>query len=268
MIHPGRQQRYSQPEYAFTLIEMMVVIAIIGMLVGATTLTFRNVMRSDLRSAASRLASLLQHGFDRATTMGRVVRVAIDIEKSEAWIESSTSRFKLRKGTTQNSIAESDTGATKAKDDKAKPLPAPLATMLGAEDMAASLDPDAIAQQAEQDLQPVQRPKAQFERLATGFSKTLKLAKGISIDAVTTDRHDTPQRKGTAYVYFFPQGYGEDVLIHLVDRDKEYYSITTKPLTGQTEVQSCRVDLPAAYMAKDDLPRHTIAEQRCLERRQ
>ena len=63
----------ARAEGAFTIIEMMVVIGIIGLLMGAAIFSVRSVTKADLRSAASRTAATFRFAFDRATMTGNTV---------------------------------------------------------------------------------------------------------------------------------------------------------------------------------------------------
>ncbi|MCC6750798.1 MAG: prepilin-type N-terminal cleavage/methylation domain-containing protein [Deltaproteobacteria bacterium] len=247
----------------FTLIEMMVVVAVVGLLLGAATMTFRNVTRSDLRSAASRTAAALRVAFDRTTMTGETVRVALDLEKGEYWLESSSDRVALRKGVEQHATTGVEGKPKEEKKSRMPGLPMGLGKG-GAEEGdgegTMGIDTAALKAEYEADLQPVARPKARFAPLKGPDAKRAKLSRGITVDAVVTPRLTEPQRKGTAYVYFFPQGFAEATVVHIKNRSEEYYSVVMAPLTGQVKVYPCRYDLPKEFEVPDDRKRETRAQ--------
>ena len=61
-----------------------------------------------------------------------------------------------------------------------------------------------------------------------------------------------PAVSGMAYVYFFPQGHSEPAIVHLMDKDEEYYSVVLHPLTGRAKVYACRYKVPEAFGVSDD----------------
>ena len=58
----------------FSLIEIMVVIAIVGLLMGASVYGFRSIAKSELRSSSAKLAGAIRYCFDRAVTTGAYFR--------------------------------------------------------------------------------------------------------------------------------------------------------------------------------------------------
>src|SRR5438477_12987349 len=62
----------------FTLIEIMIVMAIVGLIGSLGVQGFRSLARSDLRASASHLAGSMRFLFDRAATTGQVDRLVLD----------------------------------------------------------------------------------------------------------------------------------------------------------------------------------------------
>jgi general secretion pathway protein H len=67
-----------------------------------------------------------------------------------------------------------------------------------------------------------------------------------------TARLSEPVEKGTAYIYFFPQGHAEPAIVHFVDRSEDYYSIVLHPLTGQARIYPCEYKIPKDFDVSDD----------------
>src|SRR5690348_11497315 len=78
---------------AFTLIEIMVVLAIFGLLMGLGARGFRALAKSDLRASSAHLSGAIRYLFDRASTTGKIHRLVIDLNEGKYWAEVSDDRF-------------------------------------------------------------------------------------------------------------------------------------------------------------------------------
>jgi prepilin-type N-terminal cleavage/methylation domain-containing protein len=264
----------------FTLIELVAVVAIIGLMLSAATIAFRNVTRAKLRSAASRTAATMRFAFDRATMTGDTYRLALDLDRGEFWLESSVGRVTIREGREQHHTTdEKEAGPQADPAGGSRPMPLmPFGGIGGGAEGEAGegaglfgVDADALKQQYEQDLAPVARPKSLFEPVK---KKRYKTEGRIRIDAVVTARMVEPVTEGIAHVYFFPQGHAEPAVIHLVDcldadcsgrEEEEYYSVVLHPLTGRAKVYSCQYEIPEEFGSGDDRSRRRRQGKRCGE---
>jgi prepilin-type N-terminal cleavage/methylation domain-containing protein len=271
----------------FTIMELMIVVAIIGLMLAASTLALQNVMRTELRSAASRTANAMRFCFDRATMTGKHIRLVFDLEKGEIWIEASEDRVSLRSGSEQHVTSdkeqreEGEEGAQSRRQRKKKqpPIPffsPPVAEGEGEENSDAEgeyedegfepgISHDDMIRDFDRDMQPVSRARAKFSPLKGMLTKKIKLKKNIAIDSVMTPRMTDPVVKGRTHVYFFPQGHAEPAIIHLMRKDNEdYYSIVLHPLTGQARVYPCFYEVPEDFGASDDVRRKS-RKNHCAE---
>src|SRR5678815_4476055 len=80
-------------ERGFTLIEVMVVLAIIGLIMGLGVRGMRSLAKSDLRESSAHLSGAMRYLFDRASTTGKIHRLVIDMETNQYWAEVSDDRF-------------------------------------------------------------------------------------------------------------------------------------------------------------------------------
>jgi general secretion pathway protein H len=247
----GRSRAFDQ---AFTLIELMAVVALIGLLTAASVVGMGSVYRTKLKSAATRTAGALRVAFDRTTLTGEHIRLAIDLEQGKAWLEGSPHGFSLRKGREQHVTTDANEAA--ARDERsAKPQKSlfPLGSAgEGADDVAgddASLlgIDKSFVEAFERDLEPIERPKAYFERIKGPGSIKLQLEGKVRVAAVMTPHLEEPATEGTAYIYFFPQGHAEPAIIHLANSSDDYYSVVLHPLTGKAKVYSCRYRIPKRF---------------------
>jgi hypothetical protein len=259
-------------------------VAIIGLLIAASALALQNVMRSELRSAASRTAAAMRFCFDRATMTGQHVRLVFDIEKGEIRFEASEDRVRLKSGSEQNVRSAKarererergdeegeeedplESSAERRKRRKRPPLPlfapTPEETVgeegeegeVDEEGMEPGIAVEDLLDEVDRDLAPVSRARARFKPLKGMFTKKIKLAKNVRIDGVITPRMAEPVEEGRAHIYFFPQGHSEPAIVHLIRLDTEdYYSVVLHPLTGQARVYPCMYRIPEEFGISDD----------------
>jgi prepilin-type N-terminal cleavage/methylation domain-containing protein len=262
----------------FTIIEIMMVVGIFGLLLGAAVMGFRNIARSDLRSAASRTAAAMRFSFDRATMTGNYIRLAINIDKGEIWPEASEDKVTLRAGGEQHTGGDSKDPADDKPALKKSAPKAPLMPFLtpptkpgeeGKEGEASAsapgIDTKQLTAEWEADKAPVERPRPRFQPLKGAGTKRIKLAPGVLVTAVITPRQPETAEKGTAYVYFFPQGHAEPAIIHFADRHDEYYSVVLHPLTGQARVYPCLYKVPSDFDVSDD-KRKSVGKDACASK--
>src|SRR6478736_198425 len=94
----------------FSLVEILVVVAIIGLMLGGAVYGLNAVSKSELRSSASKLAGAIRYCFDRSITTGQYYRLVLDLDGNKYWAERSDERMYL----TRNK--ESSAGKGKAFD--------------------------------------------------------------------------------------------------------------------------------------------------------
>ena len=182
----------------FTLIEILVVIAVLAAIVGIGTPTIKNVLRSNLKSSAFQIASLSKFAYDSAVVRGKVHRLVFDFDGRTYKLEVA--------GSDDTLVEEEDEENIKDSDETAK-----------TED---------------------QKPKA-FYDFPGDIGKEHKLSSGVEFDSVENLNTKKKYTEETAYVYFFPQGATEDVIIRLNGKKSRtgFYSIKLNPLNGKAKIE-------------------------------
>src|SRR5215217_7495376 len=95
-----------------TLIEVVIAIALVGLLAGSLLFGKNMLVGSRVKSAATLIVSSVRFGLTRANATGRPTRLVIDLEKKQLSIEEASSSVMLReKGTDQTGGAEASTNA-------------------------------------------------------------------------------------------------------------------------------------------------------------
>ena len=92
------------------------------------------------------------------------------------------------------------------------------------------------------DFEPKRARFAAFKSLAL---KPVKLKSKVRIHSVYTPRVVDPITSGRAYVYFFPLGQTEPVIVTFSDpQETHFYSLVVHPITGRVKIYSERVQPP------------------------
>lgn len=213
-------------ERAFTLIEVIVAIALIGLLSGTIIAGSGMLGANRLRAAAGLVISSVRLAASRANTTGRPVRIVFDLEADRLSVEETEGRM----------LRVKDTGASDSEGAAA-----------GAE-AATEAERDAL-EYAKGVVDGPKAPRAAFKPVkGLGFEDDAvggrELGRGVHYRTVQTEHDDRPREEGRAYLYFWPGGGTERASIQLVrDGDDEGLSVLVSPLTGRAKIERGLVEL-------------------------
>src|SRR6478609_2343529 len=237
------------PERGFTLVEVMLVVAIGAVLVGLSIRGFRSVRKADLREASAQLSGAMRYLFDRASTTGKIHRIVIDMETHMYWAEVADDRvFIPREETTEQLRAREDKEAVEDDEEAKKRKQAEREAQSGKGSGAnSSFD---LSKLEVADFRPKRARFASFKDLAL---KPVKLKKA-RVRSVYTPRVTEPLTSGRAYVYFFPLGQTENAIITPADPDSDetIYSLVVHPITGRVRIYNEEVRPPVSRDRTDD----------------
>jgi prepilin-type N-terminal cleavage/methylation domain-containing protein len=202
----------SRTNRGFTLIEVIMVIAIIAVVVTGATFGLGAITRTRLRSSAFRVMSAAQFAYNRSLTHGTTTRLRFDFEKDTMAIEETLTPVTL---------------ATNEQLD---------------DDEGQAVDPwDLARARLEEPLTPV-KPTSPFQPITNQSGKVLErytakpVGDAISVHALITPHETEIRTDGEGSVYFFPGGLTEHAVIQLTDASDTVYSIEIHPLTGNARI--------------------------------
>jgi prepilin-type N-terminal cleavage/methylation domain-containing protein len=198
-----------------TLIEIMIVVAIMGMLASGVLFGQGALPRARLRTSCMRLAAAYRFAYVHALTSGKTTRVSFPVGGARISVEESDDAMQL---------------------DPRDPLRAGGAEAIEA---AAVQQADAI-----QNLRP-RAPRAQFTAISGARFRPRDLDEGITVARLYSQHDEEARTEGPGHVYFFAGGQAERAVVHLRNSRGEVFSIVLDPMTGRAEVFDRAVEPPA-----------------------
>jgi general secretion pathway protein H len=209
-----------------TLIEILVVIAIMVLFVGVAVAGSMQLPSARLRRSTTMIASAVKVAYTRATATSRDLRLVMDLDRQKIWLEESDVPM-----------------LTQAKDKSA----------------TGGADPITVAEQAALDegsriMKGPPIPKPRFHAIEVyGFGDVeagkggKPLQRGITFRSVKTTHDDTARTSGRAYLYFWPGGRTERAAIQLrigeSSDDANTLTLLISPLTGKVTVKGGAAEL-------------------------
>ncbi|HSN29484.1 MAG TPA: type II secretion system protein [Kofleriaceae bacterium] len=221
-----------------TVMELMIVLAIIG---GATFLMrsgFRALTKADLVENSTELAAVLKRASQLAVEHAQLHRVVLDLDKGAYSVEVCEGETAIQR----NELIRPDDEAKKralalGKDKLQGGNDQSPNTLLGADPETAAQRSLAIAGHhvADKTCVPVPDPTS-GDATGKGFIRQLRVNKGIKFKEVWVQHRDESVTKGQIAIYFFPLGSSEKAVIEVTDGD-EIFSILVYGLTGRVELR-------------------------------
>jgi general secretion pathway protein H len=233
----------------FTLIEVMVVLAIAALLVGASVQGIRSLRKADLREATTQLSGSMRYLFDRASTTGKIHRLVIDMEQGMYWAEVSDDRFYIpREAESERSLHEREDKEAEEDAEEAKKREQAAREAESGKGAAANSSFD-LSKLEVSDFRPKRARFASFKDLAI---KPVRLKK-TKVRSVYTPRVTDPLTAGRAYIYFFPLGQTEPAIVTMSNPEGDtVFSLVVHPITGRVRIYNQEVQPPAAAATFDD----------------
>jgi general secretion pathway protein H len=185
---------------AFTLIELMIVIAVIALLAAAAGPALGGITGADARKAAGEVAGTMRWLFDSASVRHATCRLAIDPAERTFWAECAPGRTTIER--------DPEKAAERAAERRAH----------ADEGRAAALS-----------------EPAGFAAFEDPIVRKRELPGNAKFEAVRVDGRDAVVEGRIAYVHFFPGGRAQAARVTIADGG-HVYSIRLEPFTGRARV--------------------------------
>jgi general secretion pathway protein H len=222
-----RARRSRAGARGMTLIEVLIVMALIALILSAVVIGSGQMASSRLRHSSTMIAGAVRVGFSRATASSKTVRLVMDFTDNAIWLEEGDQphlvQSKDASGT--GGAAAATTAEQQALEDSGRILKGPTAPRTTFKEI------DAMGLVASE---PGKGHKA--------------LERGIRFRSVQTTHDFEARKEGRAYLYFWPGGQTERASIQLKvgpgEDETSTVTLIVAPLTGKITVKDGAVELP------------------------
>lgn len=185
----------------FTIIEMVVVIALLAIAVSAVVISISNSRRANLKSSAGKMASMARYLYNRAIIDARPYRLVIDLDEGAFWGEAMVS-----------------------DDSCARYIPSPDAEERDEERQRQEKKRERQEQgqsEAETEAQDVMDQASGFSLMRDQLLKPRKIPPQVRVSGLMTAHHDERQREGRGAIHFWPDGSAERALVWYGERSSD-----------------------------------------------
>lgn len=212
-----------------TVVELLVVMAIISIIMGLGAYSLGQLTNSDLREDSNRVASAIKYTYSNAAINNTQYRLVFDLDSGQYYTEVS-------KGPV---VDESPTGgALGGSDDFLTEEAQKLADKVEKES-------DLFADEEENPFGVNRR--VSYERVEDAVLKRTKLRSGNRFERIIAANSEEDITEGRASVTFFPNGFQEQVMIVIRGESGAAYTLITEPLTGMVRTYSGEIEIPEDF---------------------
>ena len=225
----------------FTLIELVIGIAISALLVGGVVVTAGAITGTKAKTATAELSGVIRALYDSAALKGRTCRLVFDWTRPKG-DEAGVVHYRAE-------CAEGAITARKDRDNELKDVrSADEKKKRKGEEPSRPRFGGTSAEGTPTVEELLAREKDRVEAVAKFSSYSDSEIADRSFDdavqvSVRTRHQREPVKEGTAYLYFFPQGFTERAQIE-VRQGNNVWTILVAPLTGKISVVPEEVEVP------------------------
>jgi prepilin-type N-terminal cleavage/methylation domain-containing protein len=214
-----------------TVVELLVVMAIVASIMGIGAWSLSSVSNTDLRDDANRVVSAIKYTYANAAINNTEYRIVFDMDTGEYHSEIVKEPV----------VEHEPQGSTNGSDDDF--------LTEEAQRLADEVEEESdLFEDDEENPFGVNR-KVSYERVKDGVLKTTKLSSDVKFARIIKANNEDEYTHGKVSMSFFPNGFQEQVMIVIASADKEdvAYTLVTEPLTGRVMTYSEEIEVPEGF---------------------
>jgi type II secretory pathway pseudopilin PulG len=245
-----------------TLLEIMVVIAIIGVGLVLLRSGVRGITKADLVEDTEELAAMLRRASLLAIEKGEQHRLVIDIEKGIYRIDVCQGPAALAREEAITNDEEKTKRAVEKGTEKLRDLPAdalavgdPDEAMRRAKAIAGHHIADRTCMPATEGISGVnhnvKKAYLKIGEMQADWIRNLNVVVGIKFQEVWVQHMHDSVKKGEVAIYFWPSGSAEKAVIELGNNDGDVRTIMVHGLTGRIQQKSSKLEDVDSHMLRN-----------------
>lgn len=204
----GPLRKRSHKLFGFTLMELMVVVALIGGLISLVIPSVRALGGLDLKTEITKVAGLTSEVYALAALSGKTHRIVFDLDHGAYWVEEK----------------EGEAGEIKPE--------------LGYDEIIKKH----LSKENEKATTDTYLPR--FKAIQGRLGEKIELPKGMVIYGAWTEQMKEIARTGQVSVYFFPGGYTQSCFVSLADKGDEEKTAIYLSLSPLTAIPTIKLGEP------------------------
>lgn len=217
-----------------TVLELMIVLAIIGGGVVLVRSGFRMITKADLVENSSELAAVMKRTAQLAIEKGEMHRIVFDMDKQLYGVEVCQGAATLQRN---EALRPDDEAAKRALERGKQRLQGMPPEALASDPAMATKQALMLAGSHIADRQCVSIDDS-ISGDANGkkWVRALRANKGIKFKEIWVQHKDDSVTKGQVAIYFFPTGSSEKAVVEITD-GSETFSVLVYGLTGRVQLK-------------------------------
>jgi type II secretory pathway pseudopilin PulG len=224
-----------------TIFEIMIVLAIIGLMMLIGLPAVRSFVKTDLRTDANQVAALLRAAYEMAALSGVHHRVVLDLDAQTYALQACPEEVRL-KPAREEVLVGADVLETVPRPDPARLGGAPTEVVAAATPGQSVEAAAALAGVKIGGARCVVPTTPNGDADARGNERELRRARGIRFGEVHVQHLRGPASRGQVAINFFPLGWAEKAIVELMTEDGDRFTVVVHGLTGRVEVRDGAVD--------------------------
>ena len=230
----------------FTLIEVIITLAVIGLMMGVSVPLVSSFSKAELRMASGRISSLMREAYDSAALLGGTSRLVFDLDEGTVTLETQEQVQYLKKaGESEEEQKAASLDKGKKEEEKEEDNGENNELAIGGETITKG-ELAALASAMGIGGGGSMAPKStSFSYAEAGEENTsYTLPEGIKFAGFWAEHLSEELTGGKVYLYFFSMGYTEEAIIYIANEEGTTYSLEVAPLTGRITIHDERIPLP------------------------